>query len=96
MDYFETFSPMIKTATIRVIINLLVLNGWDIKQIDVNNVFFFFLNEDLEEQVFMSQPEGFHVFPYSVMSSVGASSNPKIVSTCKIVCRLNKTLYGLN
>ena len=46
IDFFETYSPVVKASTIRVIFTLTVTYGWDIQQIDVNNVF---LNEDLQE-----------------------------------------------
>ena len=56
VNFFETFSPVIKSSTIRVVFTLAVTYGWDIKQIDVNNAF---LNGELQETVYMSQPEGF-------------------------------------
>lgn len=56
LDYFETFSPVIKAATIRVMLSLAVHNQWDIQQIDINNAF---LNGELTETVYMYQPEGF-------------------------------------
>ena len=56
VDYFETFSPVVKHATIRLIFTLVVTHHWDIQHIDVNNAF---LNGDLEETVYMAQPEGF-------------------------------------
>lgn len=55
-DYFETFNPIIKPFTIRVILTLAVSLGWDIQQVDINNTF---LNGNLKETVFMRQPEGF-------------------------------------
>ena len=56
VNYFETFSPVVKVATVRVVLSLVVMNQWQIRQVDVNNVF---LNGDLIEEVYMSQPEGF-------------------------------------
>ncbi|KAH9650410.1 retrovirus-related pol polyprotein from transposon RE2 [Citrus sinensis] len=56
VNYFETFSPVVKSATIRVILSLAVMNQWRIRQVDVNNRF---LNGELTEEVFMSQPDGF-------------------------------------
>ncbi|KAH9745091.1 retrovirus-related pol polyprotein from transposon RE1 [Citrus sinensis] len=56
VNYSETFSPVVKAATVRVVLSLAVMNQWQIRQVDVNNVF---LNGDLIEEVYMSQPEGF-------------------------------------
>lgn len=51
VDYLETFSPVIKSSTVRVILSLDVMQGWKIRQIDINNAF---LNEDLTEEVYMT------------------------------------------
>ncbi|KAK6120654.1 hypothetical protein DH2020_045604 [Rehmannia glutinosa] len=46
VDFHETFSPVIKPCTIRLIFTLAVTNQWSIQQIDVNNAF---LNGDLKQ-----------------------------------------------
>ena len=56
IDFSETFSPVIKAPTIRIVFTLTVSRGWDIQQIDINNTF---LNGDLQEDVYMTQSEGF-------------------------------------
>jgi hypothetical protein len=56
VDYKETFSPVVKPATIRVVLSVVVMSGWDLRQMDVNNAF---LNDALTEIVFMMQPPGF-------------------------------------
>lgn len=56
LDFNETFSHVIKTATIRIILSIAVMKNWGIMQVDVNNTF---LNSELLEDVFIEQPEGF-------------------------------------
>ncbi|GJR04852.1 ribonuclease H-like domain-containing protein [Tanacetum coccineum] len=52
----ETFSPVVKPATIHTILSLVVLRAWPIHQLDVKNAF---LHGYLSETVYMHQPLGF-------------------------------------
>lgn len=55
-DFSETFSPVVKLVTIRLIISLALTNQWQLAQLDVNNAF---LNGLLHETVYVPQLPGF-------------------------------------
>ena len=55
VDYFDTFTPMTRIASIRVLIALASIHNLVIYQMDVKTAF---LNGDLEEEIYMDQPEG--------------------------------------
>ncbi|GJR40193.1 ribonuclease H-like domain-containing protein, partial [Tanacetum coccineum] len=56
VDFDETFSLVVKPASIRTVLSLAVSRKWPIHQLDVKNAF---LNGDLSETVYMHQPPGF-------------------------------------
>ncbi|KAJ9550514.1 LOW QUALITY PROTEIN: hypothetical protein OSB04_014559 [Centaurea solstitialis] len=56
LDYNETFSPVIKPATVRLLLSLAVTNGWTLRQLDINDAF---LQGTLSDDVYMAQPPGF-------------------------------------
>lgn len=56
INFLETYSPVVRTGTVRMVLHLAVTENWKIKQLDVKNTF---LHGDLKETVYMQQPLGF-------------------------------------
>ncbi len=54
-DHQETFSPVAHFESIRYLFTHAALEDWDIDAMDVKTAF---LNGDLDEEVYMGQPEG--------------------------------------
>ncbi|GJZ27403.1 zinc finger, CCHC-type containing protein [Tanacetum coccineum] len=77
IDYFDTYAPVARISTIRLLIALAATHNLVILQMDVNTSF---LNGDLEEDIYMKQPEGF------VMSS----------NEHKVWCGRRKLILNMN
>jgi hypothetical protein len=57
-DYDGTFAPIVRYTSIRSIISLVASMGWNLHQMDVN---IDFLNGEIDEEVYIEQPQGFEV-----------------------------------
>ncbi|KAL8116648.1 hypothetical protein AgCh_022990 [Apium graveolens] len=56
VDFEEIFAPVTRMETVRLILALSAKHGWEVHHLDVKSAF---LNDVLDEVVYVSQPEGF-------------------------------------
>ncbi|PWA62706.1 ribonuclease H-like domain-containing protein [Artemisia annua] len=78
IDFDETFSPVVKPATIRTVLSLAVSRKWPVHQLDVKNAF---LNGDLSETVYTHQPPGFVDSRYPNHVMLHGSDSITVVAT---------------
>ena len=79
LDYLDTFSPVAKIGTLRLLMSLAAAKDWSITQLEISNAF---LNGDLDEEIYMRLHEGYE-------DLTGKKCPPNSV------CKLHKSLYGL-
>ena len=56
MDYFETFAPVVRHDSLRAMLAIAAIRNLEIRQLDIKGAY---LNGDLQEEIYMRQPEGF-------------------------------------
>lgn len=56
VDYEEVFAPVARMETVRVLLAIVAQGNWEVHHMDVKSAF---LNEDLQEEVYVHQPPGF-------------------------------------
>ena len=56
VDYFETYAPVVQWSTIRLVLTMVLANGWVTRQVDYTNAF---AQAELGEEVYIEPPKGF-------------------------------------
>jgi len=85
IDFDDTFAPVAKLVSFRLLIAVAAYYGWPIEQMDVITAF---LNPAVTEELYMEPPEG-------VEWLGSASAVLSYLTLMGKVCRLRKALYGL-
>src|SRR5579859_6874026 len=75
IDYLDTYAPVVKLASIRILLAIAAIYDLHIHQMDVVKAF---LAGELEEEIYMEQPEGFEI------------GDPEE----DLVCKLLRSLYS--
>ena len=70
LDYIHMFSPIIKLATIRLLLSIVVASGLPMKQLDTSNTY---LHDSSNNEVFMLQPQGYVDQLFLIMCVIWAS-----------------------
>lgn len=52
----DTFSPVAKLTSVKLLLSLVAAKGWSLTQMNVSNAF---LHGDLDEEIYMSLPQGY-------------------------------------
>lgn len=79
IDYLDTFSPVTKLTSVKLLLSLAAIKGYSLNQVDVSNVF---LHGKLDEEIYMRLPQGY-------------TPSDGVVLPPNAVCRFKKSIYGL-
>ena len=77
LDFFDTYAPTCKPETFRILLATAAQKDLQLGQMDVKSAY---LHSNIEEGIYLEQPQGFV---------------KKANSGQKLVCKLNKSIYGL-
>ncbi|KAD3337350.1 hypothetical protein E3N88_32870 [Mikania micrantha] len=106
IDFFDTYAPVARISTIRLLLALAAIHNLIIHKMDVKTAF---LNGELEEEIYMKQPEGFvmpgneHKVCKLIKSLYGLKQAPKkwhqkfdevVLSTGFVLNQADKRVYS--
>jgi hypothetical protein len=83
IDFDDTFAPVARMESMRLLIALAAQEGWRVHHMDVKSAF---LNGDLKEEVYMHQPPGFAI----------PGKEGKVLRLCKALYGLRQALRMWN
>lgn len=91
VDYGETFAPVIKYTSIRVLCSEAAAQDLDLDQVDFKTAF---LNGDIDEDIYMEVPEGVEITKEYLKELDLDLDKVENVTKLDIICKLEKSMYG--
>ena len=58
VDFTDVFSQVVKHSSIRALLRIVAFHDYELEQLDLKTAF---LHGELEEDIYMQQPEGLHL-----------------------------------
>ena len=96
IDFKETYAPIAKFVSLRILLTMLALNDWDGIQGDIVTAF---LHGDLEDEIYINPPAGVRPQPgEEVIEKDGCRTlidNNGGINYPRLVWKLRKSIYGL-
>ena len=80
IDYFETFAPVVRIQTLRIIMSLAMTYGWHLMHCNIRTAY---LYGEMDTEAYLEQPEGFKKCIEGIDSK-------------DVVMKLKKSIYGLH
>ena len=74
MDYQETFIPMAKMNSVRILLSLAANMDWALHQFDVKNIF---LHGDMKDDVYMDIPQEIIVWLKAISTNMVREIHPR-------------------
>ncbi len=87
IDYWETYAPVVSWSTVRLLLTMSHINGWQSRQIDFTQAF---TQPPIKEDVYMRIPQGWYI----VDGALTQHSDPRYRDTAHYI-KLEKSLYGI-